>query len=309
MIKLFIVVAVLTAQTSYSQTLDQQLRQAQGLGLITPEMSTQLANNTNTSGLATLNQSQFFKEAPSGISSLFITPELIEEVRMGNLTVYFPKGYGSNILHYGIWNAIPFVVFDNDSLELRFGLIFEHRQVGFVPDDWVSTSITGEGLPEISFLIPRSKTFLSFTHGSSQWRSTVLLTEKQIEDLSVYAQESNNPDPQANVFTVSHRFTDSSARPYLIGLRNKSFFQIMLQIYNHIGGIPLVKKFRSSDAFPAGAFFEELTVENVTTEELQIQQEIREEIITLEDSYYDEGYYDEGYYDDDGYYDDGYYEE
>ncbi|MGL4676093.1 MAG: hypothetical protein ACRCWI_00275 [Brevinema sp.] len=315
MIKLFIFFAVFTAQINYSQTLDQQLRQAQNQGVITPEISTQLTNNTNVSGLAVLNQSQFFKDAPGGISSLFVTPELIEEVRMGNLTVYFPKGYGSNVLHYGIWNAIPFVVFDNNSLELRFGLIFEHRQVGFVPDDWVSTSITGSNLPEISFLIPKSKTFLSFTHGSSQWRSTVLLTEKQIQDLSLYAQENNNLDPQANIFTVNHRFTDSSARPYLIGLRHKSFFQMMLQIYNHISGMPLVKKFRSSDAFPAGAFFEELTIENVVTEETQIQSEIIEEIVDLpqmetgeDDGYeeYEDGDYEDGDYED---YEDGDYEE
>lgn len=270
-----IILSVMNYQNHFAQTLDQQLRNAQQAGQITSNEAKKLATTpskaTNISGLKALNKAQFFKEAPDGISSLFVLPDLIEEVSMGNLTVFYPKGYGKNVLHYGIWNAIPFVVFDNNSLELRLGLIFEHRQVGFVPDDWVSSSLTGIDLPEISFLIPDSKTFLNFTHGSSQWRSTVLLTEEQISNLSLYANNPNS-DPEANIFTVNHRFADSSSRPYLIGLRHKGFFKILLQIYNHISSLPLVQKFRSSDAFPAGAFFEELTIQNVTTDTLEIQQ-------------------------------------
>ncbi len=285
-------------QFIFPQTLDQQIRSAIESGQLPTEVIGQL---TNTNSLGSLNQSQFFAEAPGGISSLFITPDLIEEVNMGNLTVFYPKGYGRTILHYGIWNAIPFVVFDNSSLELRFGLIFEHRQVGFVPDDWVSTSLTGEGLPDISFLIPKSKTFLSFAHGSSQWRATVLLTENQINDLKQYADSSEN------VFTVSQRFTDSSVRPYLIGLRNKSYFKIMLQIYDHISALPLVKKFRSTDAFPAGAFFEELVIRNVTEDEVDVQ-EGTVEVVDDNPGYYYEEYTDteiqDGEYYDDYNYDD-----
>lgn len=296
-ILLNVILGIVIHTPLFSQTLDQQLRQAQEVGQITSEKANELTNSagnkeTNKSGLAALNQAQFFKDAPNGISSLFITPDLIEEVTMGNLTLYYPKGYGNNILHYGIWNAIPFIVFDNSTLELRMGLIFEHRQVGFVPDDWVSSSLTGKGLPEVSFLIPDSKTFLNFTHGSSQWRATVLLTEEQISNLTMYA---NNPNtsPEANIFTVNHRFSDSSARPYLVGLRHKGFFQMMLQIYKHIGTLPLVKKFRGSDAFPAGAFFEELTVDNVTTEEVQIEQsEVEVPATEPEDDNLPDYYYD-----------------
>ena len=201
-------------------------------------------------------------------------------------------------------------------------MIFEHRQVGFVPDDWVSTSITGVSLPEINFLIPDSKTFLSFSHGSSQWRSTVLLTDDQIKSLELYTKNTGSQDPMADVFTVNHRFIDSSSRPYLIGLRHKSFFTIMLQMYQHISRTPEVKTFKGSDEFPAGAFFDELTVENVVTEEVEVVESIVEgedqgyyeydtidegeeavvgEETTSDESIYDEGTYDEGAYDESTY--------
>ena len=265
---LFFVVTLINIQ-SFSQTLDQQLRQAQTTGQISAEEAKNLAN---ANALSSANAKQFFKTAPNGISSLFSVPELIEEVKMGYLSVFYPKGYGKNVLHYGIWNAIPFVVFDNNTLELRFGLIFEHRQVGFVPDDWVSTSITGIDLPEINFLIPNSKTFLSFSNGSSQWRSTVLLTDMQLKNLELYTKDTGSTDPMADVFTVNHRFVDSSSRPYLIGLRHRAFFTIMLQMYQHISKTPEVKTFKGSDEFPAGAFFDELKIENVVTEEIEVTE-------------------------------------
>ncbi len=320
---LFFVVTLINIQ-SFSQTLDQQLRQAQTTGQISEEEAKNLATLAPKQPitLSNVNSRQFFKKAPDGISSLFSVPELIEEVKTGYLSVFYPKGYGKNVLHYGIWNAIPFVVFDNNTLELRFGLIFEHRQVGFVPDDWVSTSITGVSLPEINFLIPDSKTFLSFSHGSSQWRSTVLLTDDQIKSLELYTKNTGSQDPMADVFTVNHRFIDSSSRPYLIGLRHKSFFTIMLQMYQHISRTPEVKTFKGSDEFPAGAFFDELTVENVVTEEVEVVESIVEgedqgyyeydtidegeeavvgEETTSDESIYDEGTYDEGAYDESTY--------
>ena len=320
---LFFVVTFISIQ-SFSQTLDQQLRQAQTTGQISEEEAKNLATLAPKQPitLSNVNSRQFFKKAPDGISSLFSVPELIEEVKTGYLSVFYPKGYGKNVLHYGIWNAIPFVVFDNNTLELRFGLIFEHRQVGFVPDDWVSTSITGVSLPEINFLIPDSKTFLSFSHGSSQWRSTVLLTDDQIKSLELYTKNTGSQDPMADVFTVNHRFIDSSSRPYLIGLRHKSFFTIMLQMYQHISRTPEVKTFKGSDEFPAGAFFDELTVENVVTEEVEVVESIVEgedqgyyeydtidegeeavvgEETTSDESIYDEGTYDEGAYDESTY--------
>ena len=299
---LFFAVTLISIQ-NFSQTLDQQLRQAQTAGQISAAEAKKLAASKKPTGLSSANSRQFFKKAPDGISSLFSVPELIEEVKTGYLSVFYPKGYGKNVLHYGIWNAIPFVVFDNNTLELRFGLIFEHRQVGFVPDDWVSTSITGISLPEVNFLIPDSKTFLSFSHGSSQWRSTVLLTDDQIKSLDLYTKNTGSQDPMADVFTVTHRFIDSSSRPYLIGLRHKSFFTIMLQMYQHISRTPEVKTFKGSDEFPAGAFFDELTVENVVTEELEVVESIVEgeeqeyEYYTTEEEIegeYEEGGYDEG---------------
>ena len=319
---LFFVVTLISVQ-SFSQTLDQQLRQAQTAGQISATEAKKLAASKKPTGLSSANARQFFKKAPDGISSLFSVPELIEEVKTGYLSVFYPKGYGKNVLHYGIWNAVPFVVFDNNTLELRFGLIFEHRQVGFVPDDWVSTSVTGIDLPEINFLIPDSKTFLSFSHGSSQWRSTVLLTDDQIRSLESYTKNTGSQDPMADVFTVTHRFIDSSSRPYLIGLRHKAFFTIMLQMYQHISRTPEVKTFKGSDEFPAGAFFDELTVENVVTEELEVvesivegedegyyeydittsYEEVESEEEVVEGSY-DEGSYDEGSYDE-GSYDEG----
>ncbi len=267
--KILILITISSVIPMYGQTLDQQLRRAEEVGAITSSLAQDLRNQKATQ----LNNGQFYRTAPSGISSLFMPPELIESSRMGNLTVYYPKGYGDNTLHYGIWNAIPFVVFDNELLEVRFGLIFEHRQVGFVPDDWVSTTITGQNLPEINFLIPNSKTFLSFTHGSSQWRSTVLLTEDQVKQLLMYA---NSLSSSTGYFTISHRFTDSSVRPYLIGERHKQLFQVMIELYRDIGNIPEVKKFRSSDAFPAGAFFDDLTVESISENIFDIEEQIIE---------------------------------
>ncbi|MDK2818609.1 MAG: hypothetical protein KFW21_04060, partial [Spirochaetota bacterium] len=289
----FFFVLTLISVPNFSQTLDQQLRKAQSVGQVTEEEVKKIIEAArNPITMSNINTKQFFKTAPEGISSLFSIPELIEEVKMGFLTVFYPKGYGKNPLHYGIWNAIPFVVFDNNTLELRFGLIFEHRQVGFVPDNWVSTSITGKGFPEINFLIPDSKTFLSFAHGSSQWRSTVLLTDAQIKNLELYTKDNVSQDPTANIFTVSHRFVDSSSRPYLIGVKHKYFFKMMLEMYKYIAKNPTIKTFKGSDEFPAGAFFDELSIKNVITQEKEIVESV------IENEGGDEGYEeggDEGY--------------
>lgn len=306
----------ISPKMTYTQTLDQQLRQAAEEGILTPKT----AESMTSQGLAGMNSQRFFQGAPLGIASLLTVPNVIEEVQMGYLSIYFPKGYGRNNLHFGIWNAIPFVVFDNNSLELRFGLIFEHRQVGFVPDDWINTTISGVGLPEINFLIPNAKTFLNFSQGTSQWRSTVLLTDEQINTLELYA--NNNSD---EVYTVTHRFIDASTRNYLIGLSHKSFFKIMIQLYQSIAKSPQVKRFRGSDVFPAGAFFDELTIESVPDEpEVSIQvTEVEEpvteydyDISTTEETTdipgeyaYEEGYYEEGEYGEEGYYEEGEYEE
>ncbi|MGL4367980.1 MAG: hypothetical protein ACRCTQ_06875 [Brevinemataceae bacterium] len=231
-----------------------------------PVISFGITNNpTNT----------FFYNYPKGIVSLISTPSAVDEVQSGYVTMYFPKGYGYNNQHFGIWNAIPFIVFDNNSLQVRFGLIFEHRQVGFVPDSWMSTSITGRGTPEISFLIPQTKTFLNFIYGASQWRASVLLTEDQISNLAAYSVDlpASPSDPYANTFTVTHRMVDGSSFPYLLGPRNKSYFKMMLQFYDFITKNPQVKKFQGSDKLPAGSFFDgvvpqaEASVSNTAAED------------------------------------------
>ena len=283
-----LLLGLIVSNLSFGQTLDQQLRQAAEAKVLSATQA-QALNPKAMEGLGGQNQQRFFDGAPEGITSLLTVPDLIEEVQSGYLTMYFPKGYGRNNLHYGIWNAIPFVVFDNNTLELRFGLIFEHRQVGFVPDDWISTSITSAGMPEIGFLVPNSKTFLNFAYGTSQWRATVLLTDAQIAELERYTLTSQGGDPEADIITINHRFIDSSTRSYLIGLRHKGFFKMMIQLYKYIGKSEQVKKFRGSDTFPAGAFFDELTIDTITEEETIVQTSEVEE--TIDGGYtYEEGY-------------------
>lgn len=287
----------------HAQTLDQQLQRAQEAGVIATKENTKLgtSNNVRLPSIGQLNQKRFFEKAPEGINSLLVMPDLVEEVETGNLTVFFPKGYGYNQHYFGIWNAIPFVVFDNSSLELRFGLIFEHRQVGFIPDDWISTSITSPNMPEINFLIPDSKIFLNFAHGSSQWRATVLLTDDQIKQLEAYVNGAI--DPNGEGVLITHYFIDSSVRPYMLGLRHQSFFDMMLKVYKRIDEFPYVKTFRGSDAFPEEGFFDEFTIENVVTEQEEVQVSTEEEIITItneEGTAEEEG--DEYYYEDGEYY-------
>ncbi|MGL4562424.1 MAG: hypothetical protein ACRCVW_01025 [Brevinema sp.] len=309
----------------FAQTLDQQMRQAIQEGVIPTNFTTPNLSNINT-----LNR--FFDQAPEGISSLISVPELVEEVKMGLVTTYFPQGYGRNQLHYGIWNAIPFVIFNNTSLEVRFGLIFEHRQIGFIPDDWISTTISAAGLPEISFLIPPTKTFLNYANGTSQWRATVLLTEDQITNLKRYAETAATPnpnDPYQDTFNATHRFIDSSTRDYLLGTRNKNYLKILLQVYDYIKENPLVKTFQQQDKFPKSGFFDEIlqdtntilpsvptnapspttatspvdaSIKEGTEETVAPELEITESMITEEittesdeDSYAEEAYIEEAY--------------
>lgn len=304
---------------SFAQSLDQQLREAVSVGVLPTNMQLTLSNAQPN--LATLNKNnRFFDQAPNGISSLIAVPNLVEEVQMGYLTTYFPKGYGQNQLHYGIWNAIPFVVFNNSTLELRFGLIFEHRQIGFVPDDWIETTLSATGLPQINFLIPPTKTFLNYANGTSQWRSTVLLTEEQITNLKLYAKTAVTPNPSnpyQDTFTVTHRFIDSSTRLYLLGVRNKDYLKILLELYGYIQQNPLVKTYQDQNTFPKGGFFDEILVntntkpvplplssnnsevlssEEVSEEEILespvtdeiTESVITEEVLTAEDEYPDE---------------------
>ncbi|MGL5721933.1 MAG: hypothetical protein ACRCY4_06010 [Brevinema sp.] len=245
----------------FAQTLEQQLQQAIRAGVLPP-------NRGGVPGIAP--QPATNSSAPLGLLAALRPTTSIEEVKQGSLSMYFPQGYGREPLHYGIWNAVPFVVFNNDNMDLRFGLIFEHRQVGFVPDDWISTSLTGPSLPNINFLIPKTKTFLNFANGTSQWRSTVLLTPAQIRSLNSY---TNAPPATANnpsTYTVTHRFIDSSTRLYLIGDRQREFFTTMLAFYNNIASNNNVKAFNGSNAFPARGFFDEITLAEVTNIEFDI---------------------------------------
>ncbi len=264
----------------YGQTLDQQLRHAQSAGVIDPMRVSRRTEHLNTFSFGGI--------APSGISSLFSPQGSVEESRIGNLTVYYPKGYGEVVLHSGVWNAIPFVVFDDAALEVRFGLLFEHRQLGFVPDDWVSTAVSRDGYPELHFLIPDSKTFLNFTHGSAQWRATVLLTDAQIVQLLEFGQN----DGGENLLMVTHRFIDGTSRSYYVGARHKAMFKILGDVYKQISNLPDIRKYRSgNNAFPTGSFFDSLSVETMT-----------EDIIDIEETYTEgEYYYEDGGYEDGGY--------
>ncbi|MGL4388806.1 MAG: hypothetical protein ACRCTJ_05390 [Brevinema sp.] len=314
---LFFVLFILS-QESFAQSLDQQLRQAVSDGVIPTNFSTNTSQN-----FANINvQGRFFDQAPLGISSLLSVPELVEEVKIGQVTTYFPQGYGREQLHYGIWNAIPFVVFNNVTLEVRFGLIFEHRNIGFVPDDWISTTLSAIGLPSIDFLIPATKTFLNYANGTSQWRSTVLLTTDQISNLKAYGETSAFPNannPYQDTFNVTHRLIDSSTKPYLLGVRNKNYIKILLQIYDSIINNPLVKTFQEQDKFPKNGFFDEILANTNTTpppappltpvptsepevpayEDEIVESVVTEEIITEieeeggEDEYYEEDAYAE----------------
>ena len=69
---LFFVVTFISIQ-SFSQTLDQQLRQAQTTGQISEEEAKNLATLAPKQPitLSNVNSRQFFKKAPDGISSLF----------------------------------------------------------------------------------------------------------------------------------------------------------------------------------------------------------------------------------------------
>jgi len=303
--RLLIIIGILNINNIFAQTLDQKLREIQNNP---PTKIKNITGQSNTiiPNLSIFNkENRFFDKAPEGINSLLVIPDVVEEVKMGYITSYFPRGYGRNNLHFGIWNAIPFIIFNNDTLDLRFGMIFEHRQTGFIPDDWISTTLSGTGLPNISFLISKTKTFLNFAHGTSQWRGTVLFTENEIKQLKLYTEdrEIDPNDPYGDLFTVTHRFIDSGTRPYLIGLRHKSYFKIMIELYNFIKKNPQVKTFKGTDAFPSGGFFDELAVKTITEDIEEIQS--NEQIITnvppeetiLEEYEYSEG---EEYIDDTG---------
>ncbi|MGL5253717.1 MAG: hypothetical protein ACRC9L_01650 [Brevinema sp.] len=282
----------------FGQTLEQQLQQAIRAGVLPPDRG----------GLPALAPQQATDSSiPFGLLAALRPTSSIEEVKMGSLSTYFPQGYGREPLHYGIWNAIPFVIFNNDSMDLRFGLIFEHRQVGFIPDDWISTTLSGSNLPNVSFLIPKTKTFLNFVNGTSQWRSTVLLTDAQIRSLNSYTNA-----PQANAttplsYTVTHRFIDGSTRVYLIGDRQREFFVSMLEFYHNIASNNNVKAFKGSNAFPARGFFDEIVLAEVTNIELDISTSIVSNPAADVGGYEDYGDgYGDAYGDAGGGYDDAY---
>lgn len=281
--KIILLLTLLVPYPIAAQTLEQQLRRAQEEGIL-PTPSTNIQNNVPGPFPMLIRNESFLDNAPQGIASLITTPSIVQDINIGDSTVFFPRGYGRNTQHFGIWNGIPFVVFNNSTLELRFGMIFEHRQVGFIPDDWISTTLSGTDLPEISFLIPKTKTFLNFARGTSQWRATVLFTDNQIRDLVEYTKDKlvDPNDPYSQIYNVTHRFIDSSTRSYLIGVRHKAFFKALLKVYADIALNADVKTFKGSDGFPTAGFFDDLTLQEITSEVEEIDTQT--ETIIIDDS-------------------------